>query len=36
MDACKKIWFETPGQIAGQIAVTIAMFIGIVLALCFL
>lgn len=25
MDACKKIWFYTPTQIAGQIAGIIAM-----------
>lgn len=36
MDACKKIWFYTPAQIAGQIAAIVAMFIGIVAALAFL
>lgn len=36
MDACKKIWFYTPGQTAGQIAAIIAMFAGIIAALVFL
>lgn len=34
MDACKKIWFYTPAQTAGQIAAIIAMFAGM-LALFF-
>jgi hypothetical protein len=36
MDACKKIRFYTPAQIAGQIAGIAAMFAGIVSALVFL
>lgn len=28
MDACKKIWFYTPAQTAGQIAGIIALFAG--------
>ena len=36
MDACKKIYFRTPAQTAGQIAAIIAMFAGIVAALAFL
>lgn len=36
MDACKRIWFYTPAQIAGQLAVIIAGFVGIVAALAFL
>lgn len=28
MDACKKIWFYTPAQIAGQIAAIIGMGAG--------
>lgn len=36
MDACKKVWFHTPAQIAGQIISIIAMFLGILAALVFL
>lgn len=36
MDACKKVWFHTPAQIAGQIAGIIAMSAGILAALVFL
>lgn len=36
MDACRKIWFETPAQIAGQIATIVGTFLGIVAALAFL
>lgn len=30
MDACKKIWFYTPAQTAGQIAAIVAMFAGMI------
>jgi hypothetical protein len=36
MDACKKIRFYSPAQIAGQIAAIAAMYAGIVSALVFL
>jgi hypothetical protein len=36
MDACKKIYFHTPAQTAGQIAAIVAMSIGIVAALVLL
>lgn len=36
MDACKKIWFYTPAQTAGQIAAIIGSFIFIVAALVLL
>ena len=33
MDACKKIWFYTPTQIAGQIAGIIAIAAGMFLSI---
>lgn len=36
MDACKKIWFYTPAQLAAQLAALVSMFAGILAALVFL